>query len=634
MKKNKLFKKGEIMKLNKKQKVISSLIGGVAVLGLSLGIAIPLLRDKSTESAPVKETIKSKIKEKNLVIPKNVDTYSDSEISLAIKNQLKLKNPSLTKDDLSKITDNVWHLKPGKKTPVILKIKLENKTDSVSVNVTKEKNIKMWTKDSAIVTRSNIISGTLSSFMQDSSGNLWSMGAFKQVTRNGKGLFGRLPNGRIIPILKHTKLQVLKRDGTQWQDATNTGLTKSSNIFTGMNGSIFEDDFGNLWAMGMNRKLQVLVKNKDGTYASSWVNNNHAVSGAKLLKNSRLRNGNGGVIFQDSFGNLWAMGTGSSLQVLVKNKDGTYADSWNYDNTKELLKNSNVVNRLDSRYTGKYGAIFQDKFNNLWAMGKNSKLQVLKADPNSDSGYVTTGWINDNSASGDSLLKGSNISIGYKGTIFQDSFGNLWMSGGGQKVQVLKVKSDGSGYVNTGWTSDNNDPLLKGSNIDVVRNSSGRAVSGNAIMMILQDSFGNLWIHGEGVKPQVLEAKSDGSGYVDAGWKNNNHPNTGHKLLKNLKISATAGNNLWTFFQDSSKNLWAMGNNTKLQVLKAKSDGSGYVDAWTDDNSASGEALLKESNVTNGNDGTIFEDSSKNLWVMGYGTKLQVYDKTQKKWID
>ena len=95
------------MKLNKKQKVISSLIGGVAVLGLSLGIAIPLLRDKSTESAPVKETIKSKIKEKNLVIPKNVDTYSDSEISLAIKNQLKLKNPSLTKDDLSKITDNV-----------------------------------------------------------------------------------------------------------------------------------------------------------------------------------------------------------------------------------------------------------------------------------------------------------------------------------------------------------------------------------------------------------------------------------------------------------------------------------------------------------------------------------------------
>ena len=625
------------MKLNKKQKVISSLIGGVAVLGLSLGIAIPLLTDKSSESVAVKETIKSKIKDKNLVIPKNVDTYSDSEISLAIKNQLKLKNPSLTKDDLSKITDNIWHLKPGKKTPVILKIKLESGSDSVSVNVTKEKDIKMWTKNSAIVTRSNIISGTLSSFMQDSSGNLWSMGASKPRMYKGKNVVGifTFPNGRriSIPIFNHTKLQVLKRDGTQWKDATNAGLTKSSNITIGMNGAIFEDDFGNLWAMGMQKKLQVLVKNKDGTYADSWVNNNHAVNGDKLLKNSALQNGNGGTIFQDSFGNLWATGIGSSLQVLVKNKDGTYADSWNRDNTKGLLKNSNVVNRFDRRYNGKYGTIFQDSFGNLWSMGKNSKLQVLKVDPNSDSGYVNTGWINDNSKNGDPLLKDSNISIGYKGTIFQDSFGNLWMSGGGQKVQVLKAKSDGSGYVNTGWTSDNNDPLLKGSNIDVVRNALGRAVSGNSIMMILQDSFGNLWIHGEGVKPQVLEAKSDGSGYVDAGWKNDNTPVTGHKLLKNLKISATAGNNLWTFFQDSSKNLWAMGNNSKLQVLKAKSDGSGYVDAWTDDNSASGEALLKESNVTNGNDGTIFEDSSKNLWVMGYGTKLQVYDKTQKKWI-
>ena len=127
------------MKLSKKQKIITSLIGTGVILTVTLGITIPLLRDKSTESVVVKEKIKSKIKEKNLIIPKNVDTYSDSEIALAIKNQLKLKNPSLTKDDFSKIIDNVWRLKPGKKHLVVLKIKLESESDSFSVNVTKEK---------------------------------------------------------------------------------------------------------------------------------------------------------------------------------------------------------------------------------------------------------------------------------------------------------------------------------------------------------------------------------------------------------------------------------------------------------------------------------------------------------------
>ena len=621
------------MKLNKKQKVISSLIGGVAVLGLSLGIAIPLLTDKSSESVAVKETIKSKIKDKNLVIPKNVDTYSDSEISLAIKNQLKLKNPSLTKDDLSKITDNIWHLKPGKKTPVILKIKLESGSDSVSVNVTKEKDIKMWTKDSAIVTNSNIIAGRDSSFIQDSSGNLWSMGASKIATRNGRPLFTRYPNGKIGPVFKHTKLQVLKRDGTQWEDSTSSGLTKGSNIVVGMNGNIFEDDFGNLWSMGFNRKLQVLAKNKDGTYADSWVNNNDKNNGNKLLKDSNVQNGINGVMFQDSFGNLWATGLGAGLQVLVKNKDGTYAELWNCDNTKGLLKNSHVVNNRLDTYNANYGAIFQDSFNNLWVMGKDSKLQVLKADPNSDSGYVNTGWTNDNGKNGEALLKNSNISMGWNPTIFQDSFGNLWTSGGAEKVQVLKANKNGDGYVNTGWTCDNKDPLLKGSNIPAPTRTK-KSIDGHSLMMILQDSFGNLWMHGQGLKPQVLEAKSDGSGYVDAGWRNDNTPVTGHKLLKNLKITGNTGNSHWTFFQDSSKNFWAMGKDSKLQVLKANQNGDGYVNSWTDDNSASGEPLLKESNITNAYSGTIFEDSSKNLWSIGFNTTLQVYDKTQKKWID
>ena len=596
------------MKLNKKQKIITSLIGSGAILGLSLAISIPLLISRSGDSADVKKSIKSKIQNKNLIIPKSVNTYSDSEISLAIKNQLKLKNPSLTKDDLSKITDNIWHLKPGKKTLVTLKIKLNSGIDSININVIKEKNIKLWTKNSAVATSSNISNGVFSSFIQDSSGNLWSMG------------------GSI-----DSKLQVLERDGTQWKQVTNSGLTNASNITIGRNGTIFEDDFGNLWAMGFDKKLQILVKNKDGTYANSWVNNNDMNTGDKWLKNSAIEFGTGGTIFQDSFGNLWAMGYGALLQVLVKNKDGTYADLWNCDNTKGLLKNSNIANTIDLNYIGKYGRIFQDSFGNLWSMGKNSKLQVLKADPKSDTGYVNTGWVNDNTENGDPLLKNSNIILGQDGTIFQDSFGNLWTSGGGLKVQVLKVKSDGSGYVETGWTCDNSangEPLLKGSNIEVVKTKKGFA--GNPVKRIFQDSFGNLWMQGHGKKSQVLEVNQNGDGYVETGWSSNNNSVNGHKLLKNLKISSNVG---WVFFQDSSKNLWAMGNRSKLQVLKANQNGDGYVDSWTDNNAENGEILLKESIITNGFEGKIFEDSSKNLWAIGYNSVLQVYDKTQKKWI-
>ena len=542
--------------------------------------------------------IKLKIKNKNLIIPKDIRTFSDNEILLAIKNQLKINNPSLTNNDLSKITDNIWHLKPGKKTLVILKIELNGLNDLIKINVTKEKNIKLWTKNSAIILGSSISNGvySTSSFIQDSSGNFWAMGK-----------------------AKNSKLQVLRRDGLKWENSISSGLTKGSNIKNGTNGVIFEDDFGNIWSMGFSSRLQVLVKKPDGTFADSWVNNNNRSFGNKLLKNSAIRFGVGGSIFQDSFGNLWALGGwNAKLQVLLKKKDGTYVDSWICDNKNGLLKNSKIVNVPNNRYLYKYGKIFQDSFGNLWAMGNYSKLQVLKVDPNSPTGYVNTGWTNDNSLNGDKLLKKSNIIIGHSGTIFQDSFGNLWTSGGGQQLQVLKAKPDGSGYVDTGWNCNNTEGLLKGSNIVVV----GR--SGNPVRRIFQDSFGNLWIQGMGKFPQVLKANKAKNGYVETGWINNN---TKKGLLKNLRIS----DNGWVFFQDSSKNLWAMGNGTKLQVLKAKPDGSGYVDFWT--NSITQEKLLKDSNINNGFEGKIFEDSSKNIWSMGYNSKLQVYDKTQEKWI-
>ena len=583
------------MKLSKKQKIITSLIGTGAILGLTLGVTIPLLiskEDKKNNDALSTGELIAKIQNKNLVIPKDVNTFSDSEILLAIKNQLKLKNPSLTNQDLLKITDNIQHLKPGKKTSVILTIKLKNKVDLVNVNVTKEKDIKLWTKNSAIVTNSNINDGRYSSFIQDSSGNLWAMGGeFVRKRRVGH---------------KPTKLQVLKRDGIQWEEAVNSGLTNGSNIVNGTKGIIFEDDFGNIWSMGTGTKLQVLVKNKDGSYASSWTNDN-TKEGEKLLQGSLITDGRGGKIFQDDSGNLWAMAKGSKLQVLVKNKDGSYANSWDVDNSEngKLLKGSNITN-------GQEGKIFQDLFGNLWATGKGSKLQVLVK--NKDGSYVSS-WDVDNSENG-KLLRNSNVNNGFQGKIFQDSFGNIWTIADGAKLQVLRSNQNNDGYVTTGWTNDNSqngEILLKNSNI--IRNFNGT---------IFQDFFGNLWTHGYSKKPQVLKANQNGDGYATTGWTNDNTQG----LLNNLRIR-TSG---WVFFQDSSKNLWAMGNPTGLQVLRINQNGDGYVSSW--ENNTNVEGLLKDSNIINGQWGTIFEDSSKNLWSMGWSSgRLQVYDKTQKRWI-
>ena len=611
---NRLFNKGKRkMKLSKNKKIITSLIGTGVILGASIGIAVPLLTSKEEEAKNNDEPkiiipIKQKIQNRHLIIPKNVRTSNDSEILLAIKNQLKIDNLDLTDKDLSKITDNIWTLKTGKKTPVVLEIKLENGSDFVNLTVKKEKNIKLWTKNSAIVKNSNITNGdfTISNFIQDSSGNIWSMGTMWNP--------------------KPKKLQVLKRDGEQWEEDISRGLTKGSNIRNGGNGVIFEDDIGNIWSMGYDSKLQVLAKNKDGSFANSWVNNNHPRSGNKLLKNSAIKWGVGGAIFQDSFGNLWAIpGFSGRLQLLPKKKDGTYADRWICDNRNGLLKKSNINYRGDNNYFGKYGIVFQDSFGNLWAMGNGTKLQVLKADPNSSTGYVDTGWVNNNHKnSGDELLKNSNIVSGRYGTIFQDDFGNLWTLGGGKNPQVLKAKPDGSGYVNTGWTCDNTKGLLKGSNISINRKTSNPVIWGN----FFQDYFGNLWMRGWGKKPQVLKANQNGDGYVNTGWINNNDPNSEDKLLKKL--------NGRLFFQDSYKNLWSMGGSSKLQVLKANQNGDGYVNTgWINDNDkTTGDELLKGSIIKNNMsfNGTIFEDSSKNIWTMQRESKLQVYDKTLKRW--
>ena len=450
-----------------------------------------------------------------------------------------------------------------------------------------------------------------SSFIQDQSKNFWAMG-----------------NG--------TKLQVLKltKNGyeSSWTDDNSENgepLLKGSNINDGQSGVIFEDSFGNIWAMANESSLQVLAKKTDGTFADSWTND---TNNAGLTKGSNITNGQEGVVFQDSSKNLWAIGYQQKLQVLRANptKDGYVTTGWtdkedpNDPNVEDLLQGSIVD------YSS--GFIFEDDFGNIWSIGADTKLQVLVKNQN---GFASS-WINDETQEG--LLKNSSIDDGWRSIIFQDEFKNLWAMGGEDlKLQVLRANPAKDGYVTTGWTDDNSSStpgLLKGSNIT---NGNGGT--------LFQDKFKNLWATGKETKLQVLKANQSGTGYDEnTGWIDDNNENTGDPLLKGSNIEDGNGA---VIFQDFYGNLWSMGTiaedadpslvSSKLQVLKINQAGDGYVTTgWTDKNDPNDsnvEELLRGSIITDGWKGTIFEDSNKNLWAMGFGSKLQVYDKNLKKWV-
>ena len=395
-------------------------------------------------------------------------------------------------------------------------------------------------------------------------------------------------------------------------DVEKANLLKGSNIENGVYGTIFQDDFGNLWAMAssiikdvngnkktIETKLQVLKANQNGNgYVNSWTDNN-TENGEILLKGSNIIDGSGGVIFQDDFGNLWATGNGTSLQVLEVNENGNgYVNTgWDSDNSNlvvGLLKGSNISDGYEAK-------IFQDDFKNLWAMGINQKLQVLRVNENGDGYNQSIGWTNADSG----LTKGSNIISSSYGTIFQDEFKNLWVMGVNKKFQVLRANDSKNGYdENIGWT-DVNSGLTKGSNIN-----------DGLYGIIFQDDFGNLFSKGYNKKLQVLRANPSKNGYVKTGWTD--VTNNGLLKLSNVQKS----NSIKTIFQDSFKNLWMMTQNQKLQVLRANPSKNGYDETtgWTSANSG----LTKNSNINNGWNGTIFQDSFENLWTIGHNSKLQV----------
>ena len=527
--------------------------------------------------------IKEKITDKDILIAPNVSTLNRNEIQSAIKNQLREENPLLDNNDLLKISTSLTTLTLGTRTEVVLTISIDSKTSILNIYVEKTNLLK----------GSNITNGQFGTIFQDEFKNLWTMGS-------------------------GTRLQVLRAnptkdsyDGSLGWTNTNSGLTKGSNITNGQFGTIFQDEFKNLWAMANGTRLQVLRANsqKDGYVSSGWTSANSG-----LTKGSNITNGFKGTIFQDEFKNLWAMASGKKLQVLRANsqKDG-YDENvgWTSANTG-LTKGSNIKN-------GEGGTIFQDKFKNLWTVAKNyyneaktnsiiSKFQVLRANSQKDGYDENVGWTSANSG----LLKGTNIANG-ETTIFQDEFKNLWAMGANYsneaknriintKLQVLRANSQKDGYdENVGWTSANSG-LTKNSNIIFGNNGT-----------IFQDEFKNLWATGNKKKLQVLRPNSQKDGYDEnVGWTS---ANSG--LTKNSNINDGFSG---IIFQDKFKNLWTIGKNSKLQVLKANEEKDGYVTSgWTSDNDS---GLTNGSNILNGNGATIFQDDFGNLWAMGGAKRI------------
>ena len=408
------------------------------------------------------------------------------------------------------------------------------------------------------------------------------------IVNNGKKVF-QDSNGNIWAMESGKPLQVLKKEGdgfsSSWiSDRTQAGLLNGSNITNGRNGIIFEDLGGNIWAMGLGTPLQVLQKEEDG-FVRSWISDSTQEG---LLKDSTITNGDSGTIFEDSSGNIWAMGYGTPLQVLKKQRNG-FASSWNSNkNQAGLLNGSNIT-------SGYGGVIFEDSSGNIWAMGSGTPLQVLKKQRK---GFASS-WISNRTQSG--LLNGSNITDGNGGVIFEDSSGNIWSMGYGTKLQVLK--KEGDSFVRS-WISDSTqEGLLKDSTIT---DGDGG--------VIFEDSSGNIWAMGYGTPLQVL--KKEGDSFVRS-WISDS---TQEGLLKDSTI--TDGDS-GVIFEDSSGNIWAMGSGTPLQVLKK--EGAGFASSWISNRTQAG--LLNGSKIINGESGVIFEDSSGNIWAKGIWSALQMLKK-------
>ncbi len=85
--------------------------------------------------------IKNKIRDKDIALPTIVNTSNDVKILIAIKDQLKVENDTLSNWDLENITDSIISLTSRTQIPITLTIIVGSQFDTIDITILRPKNI-------------------------------------------------------------------------------------------------------------------------------------------------------------------------------------------------------------------------------------------------------------------------------------------------------------------------------------------------------------------------------------------------------------------------------------------------------------------------------------------------------------
>ncbi|NQZ29581.1 MAG: hypothetical protein HRT98_04320, partial [Mycoplasmatales bacterium] len=269
-----------------------------------------------------------------------------------------------------------------------------------------------------------------------------------------------------------------------------------------------------------------------------------------------------GTMFEDRDGNLWTMGFNSELQVLKKGQ--------------KFWEDAGHGNKF---YGGLSGTMFQDREGNIWAMAEKKPLQVLRVGK--------TEW--------EDAGHGSDMKSGGEGKMLQDKDGNLWAIAGGAELQVLR-------HGQTEWEKAKHGNKLKG--------GSGAT--------LYEDNDGNIWTMGPSLSNYRGVFGSDRSAPLQVLRRGQTEWETAH-INKKIKNTIYAD-----IFQDRDDNIWVLAKGAPLQVLRA------------------GQTKWEDARHDNDNDikgrywgySYIFQDREGNLWTASTGHSLQVLRRGQTEWED
>ena len=256
-----------------------------------------------------------------------------------------------------------------------------------------------------------------------------------------------MASGSVLEVLQKGSKKFVKAPGTL--------------IKNGEAGKIFEDSQGNIYAMGTDAHLEVLYKGEQnfvkakghkGTYnrftrerqlvedsqGNVYIFNFEFIDSNQML-NAELKvlykgtkefvkapgnsifNGNMGIIFKDSQGNIYAMGMGSST--------GKSNFVVLYKGEKEFKNVPGI-----SEFYGYSGVIFEDSQGNIYAKGQRDSFYVLYKGKKEFEKPLGTAFFQKGYENG--ITTNYNLFIG-AAKIFEDSKGNIYVLSAGSTNPLL-----------------------------------------------------------------------------------------------------------------------------------------------------------------------------------------------------